>query len=38
MGLIDDIPSCQELQDRMVRDAEGIIGGLQKLVVRDAKL
>lgn len=38
MGLITDIPSCKELQDRMVAEAEGIIGGLQKMVVREAKL
>lgn len=38
MGLINDIPTCKDLQERMVSEAEGIIGGLQKLVVRESKL
>jgi NAD(P)H-dependent flavin oxidoreductase YrpB (nitropropane dioxygenase family) len=33
MGLIDDIPTCQELCDRMVADAEKIITGLANTVV-----
>ncbi|KAJ3073186.1 hypothetical protein HK102_006057 [Quaeritorhiza haematococci] len=36
MGLIDDIPTCQELVPRIVADAERIIRGrLGKLVVND---
>lgn len=31
MGLIDDIPTCQELCDRMVADAEKIIGEMASM-------
>ena len=30
MGLIDDVPTCKELLERMVREAEEVIGGLGK--------
>lgn len=33
-GLINDIPTCAVLMDNIERDAEQIIGGLQKLVVK----
>ena len=34
MGLIDDVPTCQELADRIVSDAEAIIRGrMQKSLV-----
>lgn len=39
MGLIDDIPTCQELLDRMSSEAEKIITGLAStVVVSKAKL
>ena len=34
VGLIDDVVSCEALVQRMVSDAERIIGGLQSVVVR----
>ncbi|KAK0244308.1 hypothetical protein EDD85DRAFT_193510 [Armillaria nabsnona] len=37
VGLIDDIPTCKTLLDRMATEAEGIIGGLNAAVTR-AKL
>ncbi|KAK0187896.1 hypothetical protein F5146DRAFT_732905 [Armillaria mellea] len=37
VGLIDDIPTCKTLLDRMETEAEGIIGGLNAAVTR-AKL
>ncbi len=37
VGLIDDIPTCRTLLDRMATEAEGIIGGLNAAVTR-AKL
>jgi len=33
-GLINDIPTCDALLEKIERDAEEIIGGLQKLVVK----
>ncbi|TDL20295.1 inosine monophosphate dehydrogenase [Rickenella mellea] len=40
VGLIKDVPSCKELVERLEREAEDIIEGLEKLRVRrtDAKL
>jgi NAD(P)H-dependent flavin oxidoreductase YrpB (nitropropane dioxygenase family) len=32
VGLIKDIPTCEELLSRMEREAEGIIGGMNKLL------
>jgi len=32
LGLINDIPTCEELLLRMEREAEGIIGGMNKLL------
>ncbi|KAK0487363.1 hypothetical protein IW261DRAFT_1391568, partial [Armillaria novae-zelandiae] len=34
VGLIDDIPTCKTLLDRMATEAEGIIGGLNAAVTR----
>lgn len=33
MGLIDDIPTCKELCDRMSAEAEEIITGLANTVI-----
>ncbi|TFY72818.1 hypothetical protein EVG20_g183 [Dentipellis fragilis] len=38
LGLIDDIPTCEELVVRMERETEEIIEGLGKLRTRQAKL
>lgn len=38
LGLIKDIPTCEELLSRMEREAEEIIGGMAKLVKAKAKL
>ncbi|KAG8827831.1 hypothetical protein FRC17_007710 [Serendipita sp. 399] len=38
IGLIKDIPTCQELLDRIEREAEEVIGGMAKLVVPRARL
>lgn len=38
VGLIKDIPTCEELLSRMEREAEEIIGGMNKLVKTKAKL
>jgi hypothetical protein len=38
MGLIHEIVPCKELIGKIEREAEQIIGGLQKLVVRSSKL
>jgi len=38
VGLIKDIPTCEELLKRMEREAEEIIGGLGRMVKADAKL
>ncbi|KAJ3802512.1 hypothetical protein GGU11DRAFT_740631 [Lentinula aff. detonsa] len=38
VGLIDDIPTCQELLERMEREAEGIIGRMSSLVTPKTKL
>lgn len=38
VGLIDDIPTCEELLKRFERDAEAIIDGLAKLKAVKAKL
>ena len=35
VGLVDDIPTCQELIQRMVLEAEGIIYGMGRLVKVD---
>ena len=37
VGLIDDIPTCEELLKRLEREVEDIVGGLNSIVVR-AKL
>jgi NAD(P)H-dependent flavin oxidoreductase YrpB (nitropropane dioxygenase family) len=38
LGLIKDIPTCEELLSRIERDAEEIIGQMAKLVKAKAKL
>lgn len=38
LGLIKDIPTCEELLSRMEREAEEIIAGMAKLVKAKAKL
>ncbi|KAG1746002.1 uncharacterized protein EDB91DRAFT_1120148 [Suillus paluster] len=38
VGLINDIPTCEELLSRIEREAEEIIGGMSKLVKGKAKL
>lgn len=38
LGLIKDIPTCEELLSRIEREAEEIIGGMAKLVKAKAKL
>lgn len=38
IGLIKDIPTCEELLLRMEREAEEIIGGMTKLIKAKAKL
>ncbi|KAG1872518.1 hypothetical protein DFJ58DRAFT_762081 [Suillus subalutaceus] len=38
LGLIKDIPTCEELLSRIEREAEEIIGGMAKLVNAKAKL
>ena len=38
VGLIHDVPSCEELVGRMEREVEGIIEGLGRLRVVKAKL
>ncbi|KAH7920986.1 inosine monophosphate dehydrogenase [Leucogyrophana mollusca] len=38
IGLIEDIPTCQELVDRIEREAEDIIAGMGRLVKVSAKL
>lgn len=38
MGLIDDVPTCEELVARIEREAEEIIGGLGSMVRVQAKL
>lgn len=38
VGLINDIPTCEELLRRFERDAEAIIDGLVKLKTVKAKL
>lgn len=38
MGLIKDCPTCEELVDRIEREAEGVIDSLAKLKVEKAKL
>jgi NAD(P)H-dependent flavin oxidoreductase YrpB (nitropropane dioxygenase family) len=38
LGLIKDIPTCKELLLRMEREAEEIIGGMNKLITAKAKL
>ncbi|KAF9049623.1 inosine monophosphate dehydrogenase [Hymenopellis radicata] len=38
VGLINDIPTCKELIDRMEREVEDIVGGLNKVVSSKAKL
>ena len=37
MGLIDDVPSCKELVEGMVAEAEGIIRGRLSTMVSDAR-
>ena len=37
MGLIDDVPSCKELVEGMVAEAEGIIRGRLSTMVSDAQ-
>ena len=36
MGLIDDVPSCRELVEGMVRDAEAVIARRLPSMLRDA--
>jgi NAD(P)H-dependent flavin oxidoreductase YrpB (nitropropane dioxygenase family) len=38
MGLIDDVPSCEELLRRMERDAEKVLLESATKVKRDSKL
>lgn len=38
MGLIDDIPTCEELVRRIENEAEGTIERLNKLSIAKAKL
>lgn len=38
VGLIKDIPTCEELLRRMEREAEEIIGGMSRLVKVETKL
>ncbi len=38
VGLINDIPTCKELIDRMEGEVEDIVGGLNKAVSSKAKL
>jgi NAD(P)H-dependent flavin oxidoreductase YrpB (nitropropane dioxygenase family) len=38
LGLIKDIPTCEELLSRIEREAEEIINGMAKLVKAKAKL
>ncbi|KAI5896555.1 inosine monophosphate dehydrogenase [Schizophyllum commune H4-8] len=38
IGLINDIPTCQDLLSRIEREVEGIVEGLSKTVVVKAKL
>lgn len=38
IGLIHDIPTCQDLLSRIEREVEGILEGLSKTVVVKAKL
>jgi len=38
IGLINDIPTCEELIKGMEKGAEDVIGGLSKMVVEKAKL
>lgn len=38
IGLINDIPTCQELLERMEHEAEEIIGNMSSLVIPKAKL
>lgn len=38
LGLINDIPTCKELLDRMEREAEEIISRMSSLVTPRAKL
>lgn len=38
LGLINDIPTCKELLNRMEQEAEEIIGRLGNLVTAKAKL
>lgn len=38
VGLIKDIPTCEELLKTIERDAEAVIDGLAKLKVQKAKL
>lgn len=38
VGLIDDIPTCKELLERYEREVGDIMGGLNRMVVRNAKL
>jgi len=38
LGLIKDIPTCEELLSRMEKEAEEIIAGMNKLVTVKAKL
>jgi NADH:quinone reductase (non-electrogenic) len=38
VGLIDDIPSCEDLLATMVREAEEVIGEMARKVTVDSKL
>ena len=38
IGLINDIPTCQDLLSRIEKEVEGIVDGLSKTVVVKAKL
>lgn len=38
MGLIDDIPTCKELVERLERETTEIVGGLAQTVGLKAKL
>jgi cell division ATPase FtsA len=38
LGLINDIPTCQQLVDNVIAEAEDVIIGLRSKVVVNAKL
>lgn len=37
IGLINDVPTCEELMRRMEKEAEDVVNGLQRTIVK-AKL